>query len=144
MGSSSSGGICKDRSKPLTSPTVEAEESGTDMWGTLVGSMQDDVVVRSGKISGTLKKLTSGQLVTDWGEGYFLALKFANNDATVTSIKVGLDPSASQMEPVELDEDMNGVFKITDKDTQKFKVISTNGTVTKTDIYDLSELELEE
>ena len=114
------------------------------MWGTLVSSMQDDVTISGGKIKGTLKKLTSGQLVTDWGEGYFLALKFANNDATVTSIKVGLDPSASHMEPQELDEDMNGVFKISDKDTQKFKVISSNGTITRTDIYDLSELVMEE
>lgn len=114
------------------------------MFGTLVSDMQENVTLNNGKIRGTLKKLTSGQLVTDWGEGYFLSLKFTNNDATVTSIKVGLDPSASQMEPQELDADMNGVFKITDKDTQKFLVISSNGTLTRTDTYDLSELELEE
>ena len=114
------------------------------MFGTLVSDMQENVTVNKGKIKGTLKKLTSGQLVTDWGEGYFLSLKYTNNDASVTSIKVGLNPSASQMEPQELDNDMNSVMKITDKDEQKLLVISSDGTVTRTDTYDLSELVLEE
>lgn len=126
------------------SPTVEAEDGGTDMFGTLVSEMQENVTVSKGKIKGTLKKLTSGQLVTDWGEGYFLSLKYTNNDASVNSIKVGLNPSASQMEPQELDNDMNSVMYITDKDTQKLLVISSDGTVTRTDTYDLSELVLEE
>ena len=126
------------------SPTVEAEDGGTDMFGTLVREMQENVTVSKGKIKGTLKKLTSGQLVTDWGEGYFLSLKYTNNDASVNSIKVGLNPSASQMEPQELDSDMNSVMYITDKDTQKLLVISSDGTVTRTDTYDLSELVLEE
>ena len=125
-------------------PTVKAENGGVDMWGTLVSSMQENVTVDKGKIKGKLKPLTEGQLVTDWGEGYFLALHYTNNDATVTSIKVGLNPSASSMEPQDLDEDMNSVMKITDKDTQKLIVVSSNGTVTHTDTYDLSELELEE
>ena len=125
-------------------PTVRAEDGGVDMWGTLVSSMQENVTVDKGKIKGKLKPLTEGQLVTDWGEGYFLALHYTNNDATVTSIKVGLNPSASSMEPQDLDEDMNSVMKITDKDTQKLIVVSSNGTVTHTDTYDLSELELEE
>lgn len=126
------------------SPTVEAEDGGTDMFGTLVSEMQENVTVSKGKIKGTLKKLTSGQLVTDWGEGYFLSLKYTNNDASVNSIKVGLNPSASQMEPQELDNDMNSVMYITDKDMQKLLVISSDGTVTRTDTYDLSELVLEE
>lgn len=125
-------------------PTVKAENGGVDMWGTLVSSMQENVTVDKGKIKGKLKPLTEGQLVTDWGEGYFLALHYTNNDATVTSIKVGLNPSESSMEPQELDEDMNSVMKITNKDTQKLIVVSSNGTVTHTDTYDLSELELEE
>lgn len=114
------------------------------MFGTLVRDMQENVTVNKGKIKGTLKKLTSGQLVTDWGEGYFLSLKFTNNDASVNSIKVGLQPSASQMDLQELDEDMNCVYKITDKDAQRFLVRSSDGTVTRTDSYDLSELVLEE
>lgn len=124
--------------------TVRAEDGGVDMWGTLVSSMQENVTVEGNKIKGKLKPLSSGQLVTDWGEGYFLALHYTSNDATVSSIKVGLDPSAGGIEPQELDPDMNSVMKITDKSSQKIKVISSNGAVTVTDTYDLSELELEE
>lgn len=36
-----------------------------------------------------------------------------------------------------------GVFKITDKDTQVFKVVSTDGTTTKTQSFDLSGLTVE-
>lgn len=94
------------------------------------------------KINGILKYLKSGQLVTDWGEGNFLALKFTNNKPeTVKTIKVGLDPSqGSGLVP--LDEDMNGVFKITDKDAQKFIVESynENNELSQRDEYDLSNL----
>lgn len=93
-------------------------------------------------ITGTLKYLESGQLVTDWGEGNFLALKFINNDPDkIKTIKVGLDPSQSSG-LVPLDEDMNGVFKITNKDTQKF-VVESYGEEDKLlsrDEYDLSGL----
>lgn len=39
---------------------------------------------------------------------------------------------------------MNGVFKVTDKDEQKFVIISTNGTQTTTQEFDLSGLTMEE
>lgn len=93
-------------------------------------------------ITGTLKYLKSGQLVTDWGEGNFLALKFTNNDPEkIKTIKVGLDPSQSSG-LVPLDEDMNGVFKITDKDTQKFVVesYSEDNNLLKRDEYGLTGL----
>ena len=122
---------------------MEAEDSGTEIFGTLVSDMQTDVTVTGKKIDGTLKYLTEGALPDYWGAGNFLALKFTNNDEAVTSIKVGLVPSESGMEPVELDEDMNGVFQINDKDNQKLVVISESADHTKTDFYDLSGLELE-
>jgi len=125
------------------SPTVEAEDGGTEIFGTLVSDMQTDVTVTGKKIAGTLKYLTEGALPDYWGAGNFLALKFTNNDEAVTSIKVGLVPSESGMEPVELDEDMNGAFQINDKDNQKLVVISESADHTKTDFYDLSGLELE-
>lgn len=103
--------------------------------------MQSGVTVSGNKITGTLTKLTSGQLVTDWGEGYFLALKFSNIDADATSVKVGLLPSQSSG-LVELDEDKNGVFKITDKDVQKFKVVQSNANGKTTQLFDLSGLTL--
>ena len=107
--------------------------------------MQTGLAVANGAITGTLKKLTSGQIVTDWGEGYFMALKFANPDERATSVKVGLDPSVSSG-LVELlgDPDMNGVFKVTDKAKQKFVVISTDADDHKTtQTFDLSGLTME-
>ena len=40
------------------------------------------------------------------------------------------------------DTDRNGVFKITDKDNQKFVLIQSGNGTQHTQIYDLSELEL--
>lgn len=103
--------------------------------------MQTDLAVADGAITGTLKYLSSGTLVTDWGMGNFMALKFTNNDTKVTSIKVGLDPSQGSG-LVELDSDMDGVFKVTDKDEQVFVVEYTDGRYVQRDTYDLSELTL--
>ena len=123
--------------------TVASPTANTDFWGTKTSDMQTSVAVADGAITGTLKKLTSGQLVTDWGEGYFLSLKFTKNNAKITDIKVGLDPSVSSG-LVSLDPDMLGVFKITDKDAQKFVVISTDGEVSFKQTYHLSGLTLQE
>ena len=103
--------------------------------------MQSDVAVADGAITGTLAYLTSGQLVTDWGEGNFLGLKFTNLDADATSVKVGLDPSAgSGLAEIIDDPDKMGVFKISNKDTQKFVVIQTVGDYHLTQTFDLSGL----
>ena len=93
-------------------------------------------------IRGTLHKLTSGQLVADWGAGYFLGLDFTDIPEGAT-VKVGLVPSQGSGF-VELDEDHNGVFKITDKNAQIFKTITTKGDQTTEAIYYLSSLTLEE
>ena len=58
-----------------------------------------------------------------------------------TSVKVGLDPSAgSGLVEVIDDPDKNGVFKITNKDGQKFVIEAKNGTETKRQVFDLSAL----
>lgn len=105
--------------------------------------MQEDLAVDSDdrEITGTLKYLASGQLTVDWGEGNFMALKFTNNDTKVTSIKVGLNPSQGSG-LVELDADMDGVFKVSDKDEQVFVIQYTDGRYVQTDTYDLSGLTL--
>lgn len=100
--------------------------------------------VSGGKITGTSKYLSTGQLVTDWGAGNFLALKFTNIDSDATSVKVGLEPSeGSGLVEIINDPDKDGVFKITDKDTQKFVVVQSDGLYTKKQTFDLSELTLE-
>ena len=123
--------------------TTASPTANTDYWGTKVSAMQTDVAISNGAVTGTLHKLTSGQLVTDWGEGYFLALKFTKNNAKITSIKVGLVPSASSMPLQELDADMDGVFKITDKDAQLFEILVSDGKVSHAIFLDLSGLTLD-
>ncbi len=106
---------------------------------------ESDVAVSGKKITGTLKYLSTGPIAGFWGAGNFLALKFSDVDPKATSIKVGLNPSeGSGLVELLGDPDMNGVFKITDKTTQKFRVVITDGHVTKTTDYDLSGLTLED
>ena len=110
--------------------------------------MQSGVTVNAttNKITGTLTKLTSGQLVTDWGEGYFLALKWSNLDSHTRKLWVGLNPSVSSgLIECYADPDRNGVFKITDKDTQKFILIQgADGYGNTKQEFDLSGLTLAE
>ena len=95
----------------------------------------------NGKITGALKYVNTGTLKRDWGAGNFLALKFTNIDADATSVLVGLEPSVSSglVELID-DPDKNGVFKVTDKNTQKLIVMSRCDGFVKVDKYDLSGL----
>jgi hypothetical protein len=104
--------------------------------------MQSGITVSGNAITGTLYKQTSGQIVTDWGQGYFIGLKFTpDSDATVT--KVGLAPSeGSGM--VALDEDNLAMFKLTDIANQKLKVVSSRTGEEKTWFFDLSGLTLDD
>lgn len=105
--------------------------------------MQTGVTAANGKITGTLHYISSGQIVTDWGAGNFLALKFDNIDERATSCKVGLEPSQGSG-LVELDEDKMAMFKITDHTTQKVKIVTSDGKFTEYQTFDLSELVCEE
>lgn len=103
--------------------------------------MQSNIQVSGGKITGTLIKQTSGQIVTDWGEGYFIGLKFTpDSDATVC--KVGLSPSAGTG-LLPLDEDCLAMLKLTDKNTQKLKVVQSRAGEEKEWLFDLSSLVLD-
>ena len=55
---------------------------------------------------------------------------------------MGLVPSSSGMELEELDSDMDGVFKITDKDNQKLVIEVFNDEQVTRFVYDLSGLTL--
>lgn len=102
--------------------------------------MQSGVSVSGNKITGTLIKQTSGQIVTDWGQGYFIGLEFTpDSDATVT--KVGLTPSAGSG-LVALDSDNLAMFKLTDISAQRLKVVSSRAGEEKTWFFDLSGLTL--
>ena len=107
-----------------------------------MSSLQSSVSISNGAITGTLKYVDSGALASDWGAGNFMALKFATEDTSITSIKVGLEPSMGSG-LAELDSDMDGVFKVTDKDRQKFVVIKSDGNRSIKETYDLSGLTLQ-
>lgn len=125
----------------VTNPVITPVGPGVSLFGQLVGDMQSDIHVTNDKITGNLAYISSGALATDWGEGNFIALQFANIDSRATSVRVGLQPSeGSGLVELINDPDKNGVFKITDKTAQKFTVISSDGEHTVTSQYDLSEL----
>ena len=120
----------------MTSLTVSAEDSGTELFGVSVSDIQSDVSISNGAATGTLKYLAAGNAITNkWGAGNFIALKFtASSWSNYTSVKVGLEPSTTSG-LVELinDPDKNGVFKVTNKDIQRFKIVATGsgGEVTQ-------------
>ena len=116
-------------------PAAATKES---YWGTAVSDMQSNIAVSGNKITGTLKYVDAGALATDWGAGNFLALKFTVPEGA-TSCKVGLDPSEGSG-LVELDEDKDGVFKITDNETQKFVIVTTDGVHTLCQEFSLADL----
>lgn len=105
--------------------------------------MQENIEIADGKITGTLKFIEGGiaQSGPLAGDGNFLALQFSDIPADATSVKVGLNPSQGTG-LVELlgDPDLNGVFKITDNETQVFMIVITTPRGTETITYDLSEL----
>lgn len=108
--------------------------------------MQTDLVVADGAITGTLKFIAGGLSPSGplAGDGNFMALKFVNpNNKGI--VKVGLVPSASGMGLVELDEDMNAVFKVSGKVDgiqQVLKIETTIDDVVRTQTFDLTGLVL--
>lgn len=128
----------------VRSETDEAVFPWTDKKAS---DMQSDVEVHGNRISGKLKFIEGGLSPSGplAGDGYFLALHWSNPDASATSLKVGLVPSASGMDLVECisDTDRNGVFKITNPKSQMFKMISSNDSHTTQQTFDLSGLVFE-
>lgn len=120
-------------------PAAEPADAGATYFGTPVSDIQSNVAVSGHNITGTLKYLSTGSLVDTWGAGNFLALKFPDADIDNYTVKVGLDPSQGSG-LVELDSDKDGVFKITNKNTQKFIIQVTKDGETVTQRYNLSGL----
>lgn len=127
--------------------TLSPESQGTTIYGATVSDLQGtDVKVENGKVTGTIKYFdTPGEIVDYWGPGYFFAFKISNEDSNTTKTMVGLDPSEGSG-PVDIhgDADMNGIAKITDKDTQEFRVVQSDNSGHKNvQIFDLSGLTLQ-
>ena len=119
-------------------------------WTALTpADFQSDIAVNDGEVTGELKFIEGGLSPSGplAGDGYFLALKFSNfaSGLTYANVKVGLVPSSTSMTPVTLDSDCDVVFKITDKDSQKVKVVQSDSAGHKNvQLIGLSGLELED
>ncbi len=136
----------------LTNPTTEAVPGSSTLFNTSVSDMQENIVIGDDAITGTLKYLDTGDLAAYWVPGNFLALQFYDIDPNATSVKVGLRPTYggpggttpidndSGLVEITTDPDKNGAFMINDNTIQKFKIVTSDGTHTKTKVYDLSGL----
>lgn len=119
-------------------------DSITEVFGTAVSDIQEDVAVTGDVITGTLKYLTEGALPDCWGEGHFICLSFSGFDTGVNSVMAGLSPSmGSGAGDVYEDSDHALVAKVSYPKSQKLKVVTSNGTDFITKYYDLSGLVLE-
>ncbi len=114
----------------LTDLTVAPDDSA-DYFDSGKGAsdIQSNVAISGGEVTGELKFIEGGIAPgTLSGDGYFLGLKFSNfaQGLTFANVKVGLVPSSTGMPLQTLDSDKNAVFKITDKDNQKIKIVQTD------------------
>jgi len=130
----------------IDTPKVKALKDSDVVYGTTVSDMASNILVGSNEISGTLKYLSTGQLVSDWGAGNFLPITFDASDwSKYTSVKVGLQPSAGagMQELIGHLDDLDSAFKITDKNSQKLVIVAKDKDSEKTLSYDLSGLTLQ-
>ena len=122
-----------------------AATAAAKMFEVNVSSMQSGVSVANGAITGTLKYMKADNGITSvWGKGNFLCLDFSATDwSAYSSVMVGLDNSVSgKLVDVLADPDKNGVFKITNKETQRFMIVATSadGRQVHKQYFDLSGL----
>lgn len=135
----------------LTDLTVAPDDAdATYPWtDKKPADFQSNVAINGGEVTGELAFIEGGLSPAGplSGDGYFLALKFSNfaSGLTYENVQVGLVPSASGMGLVTLDSDKNVVFKITDKATQKVKVVQSDANGHKNvQMFGLNALTLEE
>lgn len=126
------------------SPDDSASYAGGEIGAS---DIQSDVAVSDGEVTGELKFIDGGIPALGFpDDGYYLGLKFSNfaEGLTYENVKVSIEPSAIGREPQTLDSDKNAVFKVTDKDNQKIKVVQSDNAGHKNiQYFGLSGLELE-
>ena len=133
--------------KAIKDITVQPDKAGTTYPWTdkTPADMQTKLVVADGAITGTLKYIEGGLSPSGAlsGSGNFMALRFVDTNHA-DKVEVGLVPSAGTGF-VELDVDMNAVFKVSgilDGKQQVLKVKTTVGTIEKVQTFDLTGLVL--
>ena len=135
-------GVNEITDEPTYEVTVEPVAGNVTLFDHLVSTFQSDVDVIDNSIVGDLDYVEnfapSGPLA---GSGNYLALQFSDIPEEADSVKVGLNPSqGSGLVEILTDPDKNGVFKITDKDTQVFVVKTSVNGQEYVQTFDLSSL----
>ena len=138
------GTVMGDSLKDVKPEGMDGEEE--PYGGKKVKTYQNNIVALGNKeIVGNLNFVSGGLAASGplAGDGYFLALHLTNIDSKATSLKAGLEPSAGTglVEMID-DPDKSIVMKVADKDNQKFKIVSSDGTNTDVQTFDLSGLNL--
>lgn len=111
-----------------------------DLFGLSVGDLQENVVINTNNITGTLKHVTGYTGFSNVAEeqsGNYLATHWESEGATITA---QLLPDE---EVVALASDGLLVLRITDKDTQTLKVTASKNGESVNKTYSLSGLTLE-
>lgn len=134
----------KMNGNPITVVTTEQ----TEVYEHNVSDLQEDIVIKGSKITGTLKYVEDGALPTTWDNNYFIALDFKTFPEDATSVTVELVPSLGHG-PAELIEDLErcAVMSIdkdeNDKPYQKLVVKTTTGKEVLIQTFELKELILQ-
>lgn len=127
----------------MISFSVNAEDGEANLFGKTVNELQENVVVGEDAITGTLKYVsgyTGFSSVVSEQAGNYLALRIDTNEPdTLTTVEL----VGGTKGPVVLDDDMNIVLLIKDKNSQSIKVTMETDEDSLTKTYDLSGLTLE-
>ena len=123
--------------------SVKPEDGEAVLFGKAVNGLQSDMVVADDEVTGTLKYVNgyvdfSGN--TSEQSGNYLALKIEAEPAEAETV---VELVGGTKGPVALDDDMNIVLLIKNKDTQSIKVTVDDGENSTTKTYGLTGLTLE-
>ena len=121
----------------------EPEDGEAVLFGKAVNELQSDMVVADDEVTGTLKYVNGYvdfSSNTSEQSGNYLALKI---EAEPAEAEMVVELVGGTKGPVALDDDMNIVLLIKNKDTQSIKVTATHNGESITKIYGLSGLTLE-
>lgn len=123
--------------------SVKPEDGEAVLFGKAVNELQSDIVVADDEVTGTLKYVNGYvdfSSNTSEQSGNYLALKIEAEPAEAETV---VELVGGTKGPVALDDDMNIVLLIKNKDTQSIKVTTTHNGESITKIYGLSGLTLE-
>ena len=123
--------------------SVKPEDGEAVLFGKAVNELQSEVVVADDEVTGTLKYVNGYvdfSSNTSEQSGNYLALKIEAEPAEAETV---VELVGGTKGPVALDDDMNIVLLIKNKDTQSIKVTITHNEESITKIYGLSGLTLE-